>query len=302
MGNMIATVCALCGKNQDTRELYPATFGLKSISHATFSARRVPDQVHYRLVKCDRCGLIFSNPIFSPAEITKFYHRSICTYDEQITYVTETYLASFEMIRRKIPKQPKVLEVGCGNAFFLEKLRVRIGAKVWGVEPGESMVAQAPASVQKHIICDIFKPHQFKNNTFDVVFCFHTLDHMTDPNSFVREAFRILKPGGFVMVVVHDTDGWSVKLFGERSPIFDIEHIYLFNKKTLAQLFRNHKFGVVDAFDLRNTYPVSYWLRMSGFPSYVKEVGQKVLSILGLSHIPFSFPGGNIAFIAQKPR
>ncbi len=208
----------------------------------------------------------------------------------------------FHHIRKKLPRNPTVLEVGCGNGFFLQMLQNKGIRDVRGVEPGKQMVDQAAGRLRRRIKNDIFKKNQFAKNSFDVVCCFHTLDHMTDPNLFVQEALRILRPGGFALVVVHDTAGWSVKLFGERSPIFDIEHIYLFNKQNLRQLFVNAGFTALEVHNLVNTYPIRYWLRMSGLPQPVKKLGQKVLDVMGLSQPPCSFAGGNIYLIAQKPK
>ena len=95
-----------------------------------------------------------------------------------------------------------------------------------------------------------------------------------------------------MIVVTHDTQGLSVKLFGERSPIFDIEHIFLFNKKTIAALFKRATFKLVNVKNLVNTYPLSYWIRMSGLG-------------LNISWLPIDPPislsGGNIVTVAQKP-
>ena len=216
--------------------------------------------------------------------------------------MTKAYFDLFHHIRTKLPRGPKVLEVGCGNGFFLEALRKKRIVDVWGVEPGKQMIHEAPKYLLNRIKNDIFKRNQFARNSFDAVCCFHTLDHMTDPNLFAEESLRILKPGGFVLVVVHDTGGWSVKLFGERSPIFDIEHIYLFNKQNLWQLFANAGFTATEVNNLVNTYPISYWLRMSGIPQVVKTLSQKILDTVKLSQVRFSFAGGNIYLIAQKPK
>ncbi len=37
----------------------------------------------------------------------------------------------------------------------------------------------------------------FENNTFDVIFCNHVLEHVDDANQCMRELFRIMKPGGW---------------------------------------------------------------------------------------------------------
>jgi SAM-dependent methyltransferase len=298
---MVITKCIICGNNTALGELYPATYKNRDLNRMIYSARRIPDRVHYRIVKCGRCGMVFSSPILPPGKIASLYRESICTYADQLKFIRKTYLELFDKVRDKLPGKPKILEVGCGNGFFLTALSESGIRDVWGVEPGTDMVRNADPRIRKNIKADIFRHGQFPENSFDLVCCFHTLDHLTDPALFVKEAFAVLKPGGLVLVVTHDTEGLSVMLFGERSPIFDIEHIYLFSKTTVSELFGKYGFVTQDAFNLVNRYPLSYWLRMSGLPQKVKDAGQKVLTVFGLSDVNFSLAGGNIAYIGQKP-
>jgi SAM-dependent methyltransferase len=299
---MIKTNCIICGKKEKIKELFPATFGSSDINQKTYSARRVPDRVHYRMVKCDNCGLVFSSPILPPDKITGLYKKSECTYTDQVIYIANTYLKLFSEIKNYLPQKPKVLEIGCGDGFFLKAL-FDLGIKsVFGVEPGKDMVKNAAVEIRKNIKSDIFKKRQFPAKTFDLVCCFHTLDHLTDPALFVKEAYAILKPGGIVLVVTHDTEGLSVSLFGERSPIFDIEHIYLFSKPTISKLFEMYGFNTLTSKNLVNSYPLSYWLRMSGLTKDLKNFGQKILSTTGLANVNFSLAGGNLVYIGQKPK
>src|SRR4030042_6820076 len=119
---MIEMICLLCRNNQNTRELYQATFREADLNRKTYSARRLPDKVHYRIVKCHRCGSVFSDPILPPEKIAGLYSTSECNYSEQLTYITNTYTDLFEKVRQLLPLNPKVLEVGCGNGFFLQAL------------------------------------------------------------------------------------------------------------------------------------------------------------------------------------
>lgn len=40
----------------------------------------------------------------------------------------------------------------------------------------------------------------FEENTFDVVFCNHVLEHVTDDHQSMKEIYRVLKPGGWAML------------------------------------------------------------------------------------------------------
>lgn len=290
----------MCGKNQQTKVLYKSTLKEEKISEHTYSARRLPDKLHYRILKCEKCGLIFSSPIFNQTKIVNLYKKSSCNYDDQIPFVAKTYLKIFEGIKNKLPKQPRVLEIGCGNGFFLNSLKKQGIGNVYGIEPSPKMVSKADRELRSVIKVDIFRKNQFPKNYFDVICCFHTLDHMIDPDEFIKESYRLLRKGGIVIVVVHDTSGLSVKLFGEKSPIFDIEHIYLFNKKTLREIFVRHGFDILDVFSVVNAYPFFYWLKMSGIPLVLKRIIHKTSEILNLSKIKFSLAGGNICIIAKK--
>lgn len=293
--------CVICGKNQKIKELYKENFSQKKINSKTFSARRTPDRLHYRFVKCQNCGLIFSNPIMSTKEINKLYKNSTFDYTIESSYLKKTYgNYLIKMLKNKNLKKTKLLDVGCGNGFFLEEVKSMGINNIYGVEPGKSSVMSAPEWLRRKIKIGILKKGIYKKSMFDVICCFHTLDHIVKPNDFLENVWELLKKNGKTFFIVHDTNGLSVKLFGEKSPIFDIEHIYLFDKKNLKQLFKKNKFKNIRVFDIKNTYPLSYWLRMTPLPKIVKNYLLLLLKKYKLFDFSFSLKAGNIGIIAQK--
>jgi SAM-dependent methyltransferase len=298
---MVDIICALCGQKQQIKILYPATINERKLSAKIYSARRFPDKIHYRILKCERCGLIFSSPIFTIEKLSKLYKKSKCSYAEQIPYLIKTYFKIVESLRSKLPHNPKVLEVGCGNGFFLKALTdCKFTNNVFGVEPSSKMVLEADPLLRNKIKINIFKSNIFPKNSFDLILCFHTFDHMFDPKEFVRGTHAMLKKNGYVVVVVHDTQGLSVKLFGEKSAIFDVEHIYLFNKKTLGSIFGRGGFKDIKVFNLTNSYPLCYWTQMSGFPQAIKRCISFVFKFFKIDNKELSIPAGNITLIARK--
>lgn len=298
---MVAIQCIICGKKQKLIELYPETINFEMVDEETFSARRIPDRMHYRLVRCKNCGLIFSNPILENKKINKLYKQSSFSYDNESNYLKKTYRYYLEQVLNNSDKNKlRLLDIGCGNGFFLEEMK-RAGIKlVSGIEPSKPAVEKAPKSIRKSIKNDILKPNIFKNNYFDIICCFHTLDHITNPNYFLKICFKLLKKGGVVLFIVHNTDGLSVKLFGEKSAIFDIEHIYLFNPISLKTTFSKNGFKVIRIFNVKNRYPIGYWLKMLPLPKLVKLALLKTIDKTGIGKIPLSISPGNIGIIAEK--
>ncbi len=298
---MVVIRCAICKEKEKLITLFSATFDLKRINQSTFSARRTPDKMHYQFSKCIRCGLIFSNPILDPGKISELYKKSEFNYDNESNFLAATYGKYLKLVLKSFKNNSlKLLDVGCGNGFFLEKAKELGISDVWGVEPGKDTVEKASKDLKSNIIIDILRPGLFKNNSFDIISCFHTLDHVVDPNSFLNEIHNLLKKEGRILFIVHNTDGLSVKLFGEKSPIFDIEHIYLFNKNTLKMIFQKNGYTSIEIFDVKNTYPMSYWLRMSPLPKLLKQLLLVVFTSLKILDLPINLNAGNIGIIAKK--
>lgn len=298
--NMINLKCLLCGQNQQLKEMYKATFNLRKLNPMIFSARRNPDGMHYRIVRCQNCSLVFSNPILELGKINALYKQSKFEYQLESDFLKQTYKFYFKQIIPKKFKNIRLLEIGCGNGFFLEEIKKMGINNFFGIEPSKDAVAKAKPGIKKKIKIDILKSGIFKNDSFDIICCFHTLDHIIKPDLFIKETFKLLRKKGKVFFVVHNVDSISVRLFGDKSPIIDIEHIYLFNRQTLPQIFQKNGFRIVKVFDIKNRYPLNYWVKMSPFPKTIRLFLNKTFDILNIGNLPFSFKGGNIGIYAEK--
>ena len=286
--------CAICGEKERIGELYPERLNRSKISGKTYSARRVPDGMHHRFVRCDKCDLIFSNPILEPKEIERLYKRSECSYGWEIENIKETYWQLFEKLQITNYKL-KILDIGCGNGFFLEALMEHGFENVWGVEPGKDTRRKTKDLIQKRIKWDVLRRGLFKPGSFDVVTCFQTLDHIVDVNEFLQITRKLLKKGGHILFVVHDTEGLSVKLLGEGSPIFDIEHIFLFNRRNLERIFKRNGFEQISTFSVLNRYSLGYWIE-KGLGFRVQGIVEKLI----IGRLPVTLGAGNIGIITKK--
>lgn len=67
-----------------------------------------------------------------------------------------------------------------------------------------------------HIHGDANNISQYVNEKFDFVFSSHCLEHMHEPQKAVKEWFSVLKPGGFLFVLVPDEDLYEQGNFPSR--------------------------------------------------------------------------------------
>src|SRR5216683_1311846 len=87
----IPTRCAICRTLENAREIYAANFGASAFTPSVFSARRLPDRIHYRLVRCGTCGLVRSDPAVDANVIHDLYHQSSFDYGTEIAALRATY-------------------------------------------------------------------------------------------------------------------------------------------------------------------------------------------------------------------
>lgn len=297
---MLSIQCALCGKKQKIKEIYKEIFFSNQIDAKIFSARRSPDRLHYRFVKCLNCGLIFSNPIMERVKVENLYRQSRFNYENESKYLRKIYFNYFKKFINQSNKDIRILEIGCANGFFLDELNKNGFRNIFGVEPGRNSVNKASKYLKRKIKKDVFRKELFNKNSFDVILCFHTLDHVVDPNTFLQEVNLLLKDNGRIFFVVHNTNALSAKLLGEKSPIFDIEHIFLFNKENLKKIFMKNHFNEAFVFNIINKYHLSYWVKLFPLPIFIKNLLLKILDFSKLGRIPISLPAGNIGIVAGK--
>jgi SAM-dependent methyltransferase len=297
---MIPTLCAICGGGTDT-ELYKESLGRDAMTFARFSARRTPDRVHYRIVRCSKCGLLRSDPIFPEDELSRLYRGSAVTYTEEAGFAGTTYAQYLQKYLPLVPSKDRLLEIGCGNGFFLERAAALGFREVFGVEPSTRAVELAPASIRNNIRNDIFRDGLYPSGYFDVICGFQVFDHMARPNDVLDVCRRLLRPGGLALFINHDARAWSNRLLGERSPIIDVEHIYLYDRTTMPRLFQKHGFEVLSVFPVRNRYPLRYWCKMAPMPSPLKRALEVWLSHSAVGRWAVSLRAGNVGLIARSP-
>jgi len=296
-----ATACAICQTEDNATELYAANFDPEAFSPAVFSARRMPDRIHYRIVRCNTCDLVRSDPVADPAKIADLYQQSTFDYSQEVENLARTYGAYLARLDRYGAFKGSILEIGCGNGFFLMQAGRQGYRDVRGVEPSRSAVELAPSDIRDRIVCGMIGAGIFPAGTFDAICLFQVLDHIFDPAALVKTCFDILKPGGFILCLNHNVEALSARLMKERSPIIDIEHTYLYGPQTITRLFSRFGFQVKETGGVRNRYSLSYITRLMPLPNPLKKTALGVLDVTRMGRLALRVPLGNLYMISQKP-
>jgi SAM-dependent methyltransferase len=296
-----ATRCAICGTEGEASVLYPATFDVGSVGPGMFSARRPPDRVHYRMVRCLRCGLVRSDPVLEPAALDELYARSGFHYAGEIPNLRATYGHFLYELDKYGVRRQRLLDIGCGNGFLLEEALDQGFTSVHGVEPSQDAVAKAGPRVATQIVCDVMRPGLFEPGSFDVVCLFQVLDHIADPRALLEECRGLLAPGGLILAVNHNVASFTARMLGERSPIVDIEHTYLYSPATMSRLFEAAGLVIRHVGAVRNTFSLEYLIRLAPFPPPWRALALRLLAGTRLRRVRLTLPLGNLRLVGQRP-
>jgi 2-polyprenyl-3-methyl-5-hydroxy-6-metoxy-1,4-benzoquinol methylase len=238
----------------------------------------------FAIARCDRCEMMFRDPLPTPADLSRMYNDR--AYHESAYFAglddgelqrhpeIEIYDAALvQLAARKVSTgdgtRGSVLDVGCGSGAFLK----RAAAAGWiptGVELSHDLAVAARESHGFQVLEADFATAKLPTATYDVITMWDFLEHVVDPVETLHHARRLLAPDGVLVVFTIDSSSlfnavghaaYRVTLGGWTKPcelLYDERHCFFFTASSLAALLARSGFRVTS----RRTFRahLSRWL------------------------------------------
>lgn len=140
----------------------------------------------------------------------------------------------------------KLLDVGCSSGALLGSAR-RHGFEVEGVEPA-AQAAEYARSTGLTVFQGYLQDACYPAESFGAVTLMEVIEHLPDPHALLKEAWRILKPNGVLVVGTGNGASWTVRLVGAGWGYLHVAqhggHISFFNPNSLGALAKQCGFLV----------------------------------------------------------
>ena len=145
-------------------------------------------------------------------------------WDEKVKSFPESLLRMNEVMIETAGIKPtdKVLDAGCGvggSSIFMASV---LGCNVTGITLSKRQVQQANENAAKKNVAELvnfkainYSATDFPDASFDVVWGCESICYADDKEKFIKEAYRLLKPGGRLVVA----DGFVTDFVNNENPI-----------------------------------------------------------------------------------
>lgn len=229
----------------------------------------------WNLKKCPnpKCGLVWLDPMPLKEDIIKAYENYFThneaaktAYSREYLMVKEGFLAfrygynkdsvpnwkkllgvlvyfhpglkaDFEASVMFVHAEPKgrLLDVGCGSGSLLQ-IFANTGWQVEGVDFDPAAVENA-ISKGLQVRCGSLGEQKYPDNHFDIITMSHLIEHVYDPLEQLRECHRILRPGGYLVLVTPNINALSHWRFKEACRLLEPpRHLHIFSPQALRLL------------------------------------------------------------------
>ena len=210
---------------------------------------------------------MFVDELPSSEFLASSYNEAEFVSRKDSVYAAQTYFE--ELQRLNLLESGKLLDIGCSDGAFISIVKLKSAVDVIGIEPSIQAIYSSDLLVRENIQHTTLESFQ-KRYGFNIVTCFQTIEHVNDLNGLVVKSKELLLNQGHLVFVCHDRLSLVKRILGERSPIFDIEHLQILNKKAVQLLLQMNGFVDVTVNSISNKYPISYWLLLAPIPKFLK--------------------------------
>ena len=163
-------------------------------------------------------------------------------YDDWYENHKFAYLSELEALRKVVPKSARGLEIGVGTGRFAAPLNITLG-----IDPSQKMLEIA-SQRDVNIRWGYGEDLPFTTDSFDYAAIIITLCFVKDPFQVLKEARRVIKKGGQLIIAIIDKDSYLGRFYQKKKSVFydrahffrveEVEHLLKqtgFNKFTYYQ-------------------------------------------------------------------
>jgi len=258
----------------------------------------------FQMVRCPSCQFIYLNPRPTRESLLRFYQHYLPEEESSIKAWQKMMKLIFKRaadLLSRFKEKGQLLDVGTGFGFFLEEMKKR-GWEVMGIEISQKAIRYAKDVFGLMVQPGPLETIGFPDNHFDAITGFYVIEHLPNPLAFLKECYRILKPGGILLLRYPHTTPIKnlLRLFGIENRLYDLPaHLSDFSPGMIQQCLGKTGFEKCEHRIGGHTVPNCFGKRMASsffgiFSEALFYLSMKKVLLSGVSKTVFAFKGATI--------
>lgn len=227
------TCCPACHGNQVPHAFIHQTLAYRRCSHCEtlFISPGPTESLHLDFVRRSRAMTFWRERLPAAMRVTRKP-----MYRERVEYALKVW-------ERMQIAPASTFEFGAGNGEFAEELAA-IGAvnNIVLLEP-QALKLGLP---QVEILTDGFDALMDSARRFDTVFAWELIEHVVEPDMFLRAVRQVLKPGAPLILSTPNERSVETRKLGTDSSNILFDHVRLYNPGSIRTLLQRNGFRVVE--------------------------------------------------------
>ena len=199
---------------------------------------------YFNAIECSNCGMVSIDPPLTEEGLNLYYQKNFSRREDAKTKWNKR-LMQYEQDKLFIENfisSGKCLDVGCGGGLFLESLSKHFTK--YGIDIDDTCIKYAKDNFKSDYRLESLGKDTFDPNSLDLIIMRGVIEHVLDPNSYVKRCSELLVRGGYVFIcATPNINSFTAKLYKEKWNLWHpIQHINLFDENTLTLLFEKYNF------------------------------------------------------------
>ena len=207
----------------------------------------------FDIVECEACSIRTTTPFPDKKIIGNYYSSDdYISHDDKVSGIFDSIyglVRTYQLNKKKklIGKyfnksNGKILDIGCGAGDFLQYMK----ENHWNIN-GVDTSNKARKIANKKLNIKVMDPKDWINNKekYDVITCWHSLEHVHEPWVYLDKIKKSLTLDGFLIVALPNYQSTDAKIYKEFWAAYDTpRHLYHFTIKSMNKTIKPHGLNI----------------------------------------------------------